>query len=173
MNDMFTLLHDLLMAEFAEQGIAVQVVQSYGDIPPAREQEPLIVVQHLATERVGWQSHQARRRAERAELIEQQNHAETFQISVRLPTLWPTDRPEAMDLLTTAAMFLQGPRMVEAAKKAQMGVQAVKTLTSNYIQNEQKQWENLPRFELVICRKLTLSHDVGTVEQFTHGIYPV
>lgn len=172
MNDIFMLLHDLLTAEFAAQGITVRVTQSYGDTPPALEQEPLIIVQHLATERVGWQSRQACRLAGSATILEAQNLAETFQLSVRMPTVW-TGKPEAVDLLAAASMFLQGPRMVNAARAAQMGVQAVKTLTSNYIQNEQEQWENLPRFELVICHKLALSHDVGTVEHFTNGLYPV
>lgn len=175
-NNIFTLLRDLLIAEFAERGIAVQVVRSFGDIPAALEKEPLFVVQHMKAEREGWQARQVHRQAGEGGITELQTFAETLQISVRLPTTWPQEgkatMPEALDLLTTASMFMQSSRMVDAAKAVGMSVQAIKTLTSNYIQNEQ-QWENYPHCELVICHNLTLMQDVGVVEAFTSGIYSV
>lgn len=177
MNDIFTLLSEVLISEFAAQGITVRVTQSYGDLPPALEQEPLFILRHLATERVGWQSRQARRQAMKAEIVEAQRVAETIGVSVRLPTAWSGEgaagKPDAIGLLTTASLFVQGQPMLDAANAANIGVQAVKTLTSSYIQNEQKQWENLPGFELTLCHTLTLSRDVNAVEHFTNGIYPL
>ena len=70
-------------------------------------------------------------------------------------------------------MILQSKPMLDALKSAGMGMQVVKAIQSNYIQNEKEQWENVPSFDLVICHKLTLAHSTGVVDGFTSGIYRV
>ncbi|SUW63477.1 Uncharacterised protein [Buttiauxella agrestis] len=177
MNAIFKLLRDVLIAGFAEQGMQVRVMQSYTGVSTGPPAVPAIIMHHIATERVGWQSHQLRADAGNPVLIEKQNVAETIQFNAVLPEVNPEDETidtlSAQGVLTMASMILQSHRMILAVKAEGMGVQVVRSITSNYIQNESEQWENVPSFDLVICHKLTLTHDVGVVEEITSGIYRV
>ncbi|EKY3117295.1 phage gateway protein [Cronobacter turicensis] len=177
MNEIFKLIREVLISGFAAQGMTVRVMQSYAGVSTGPPAVPAIIMHHIASERVGWQSHQARRLAGKAEIVEMQNVAETVQFNVVLPFVKPEDEtvdtPTAQGVLTTASMILQSQRMLDATRAAGMGVQVIKPITSNYIQNEAEQWENVPSFDLIICHKLTMTHDVGVVEAFTSGIYPV
>lgn len=177
MNEIFKLIREVLIAEFDDHGMTVRVMQSYSGVSSGPPAVPAIIMHHIATERVGWQSRKPIMIAGKAELHEQQNVAETIQFNVVLPFVKPEDEtidtPTVQGVLTKASMILQSHLMLSATKTAGMGIQAVKAITSNYIQNEAEQWENVPSFDLVICHKLTLTHDVGKVEEITSGIYPV
>jgi len=177
MNEIFKLLRDLLIAGFADQGLAVRVMQSYSGISTGPPDVPAIIMHHIGTERVGWQSREVKITNSLGEETERQNAAETIQFNAVLPFVRPedetTDTPTVQGVLTIASMLLQSRAMLDAVKAAGMGIQVVKTITTNYIQNEKEQWENVPSFDLVICHKLTLTHSVGVVNEFTSGIYRV
>lgn len=177
MNEIFRLIRSVLIAGFAEQGMAVRVMQSYSGVSTGPPAVPAIIMHHIATERVGWQSRKARVNNGSPEIFEQQNAAETIQFNAVLPFVKPEDEtidtPTVQGVLTTASLILQSHTMLKALKDAGMGMQVVKPITSNYIQNESEQWENVPAFDLVICHKLTLAHSTGVVDGFTSGIYRV
>ena len=177
MNEIFALLRQVLIAGFAEQGMTVRVMQSYAGVSSGPPSVPAIIMHHISTERVGWQSCKAVMVDDTGKVIEQQNAAETIQFNAVLPFISPEDETEqtltAQDVLTMASMLLQSRAMIDAANSAGMGLQVVKAITTNYIQNEKEQWENVPSFDLVICHKLTMTNTVGKVEQITSGIYRV
>lgn len=177
MNEIFKLIRQVLIAGFAGNGTTVRVMQGYSGVSTGPPAVAAIIMHHITTERVGWQSKKPRIVNGKPTLIEEQNAAETIQFNAVLPFVKPEDEsgdtPTVQDFLTTASMILQSHAMLSALKSAGMGVPIVKPITSNYIQNEAEQWENVPSFDLVICHKLTLTHDVGKVEQITSGIYRV
>lgn len=177
MNEIFRIIRDVLIAEFSGQGMTVRVMQNYSGESTGPPKVPAIIMHHIATERVGWQSRKARMNNGNPEIVEHQNVAETIQFNAVLPFVKPEDETvntsTAQGVLTMASLILQSHKMLTALKTAGMGMQVVKPITSNYIQNESERWENVPSFDLVICHKLTLTHDVGKVEEITSGIYRV
>lgn len=177
MNEIYKLIRDVLIAGFAGQGMTVRVMQSYSGVSTGPPAVPAIIMHHITSERVGWQSRKPRLTSGNPEIIEHQNVAETIQFNAVLPFVKPEDEtvdtPTVQGVLTTASLILQSHSMLTALKAVGMGMQVVKPITSNYIQNESEQWENVPSFDLIICHKLTLTHDVGRVEQITSGIYRV
>lgn len=177
MNEIFKLIRDVLIAGFAGQGMTVRVMQSYSGVSTGPPKVPAIIMHHITTERVGWQSRKPRVNNGNPEIVEHQNAAETIQFNAVLPFVKPEDEtvdtPTVQGVLTVASMILQSHQMLSALKAAGMGMQVVKPITSNYIQNESERWENVPSFDLVICHKLTLTHDVGKVEEITSGFYRV
>lgn len=177
MNEIYKLIRDVLIAGFSDQGMTVRVMQSYSGVSTGPPAVPAIIMHHISTERVGWQSRKARVNNGNPEIFEQQNAAETIQFNAVMPFVKPEDEtidtPMAQGVLTTASLILQSHTMLKALKDAGMGMQVVKPITSNYIQNESEQWENVPSFDLIICHKLTLSQSVGNVEEITSGIYRV
>lgn len=177
MNEIFKLVREVLISEFSGMGMQIRVLQSYSGISTGPPSVPAIIMHHIASERVGWQSRKTVVQQNSFKIIEQQNIAETIQFNAVLPFTKPEDEtidtPTVQGLLTTASMILQGSIMLSAVKAAGMGLQVVKPIATNYIQNEAEQWENVPSFDLVICHKLTLSHSVGKVEKITSGIYRI
>ncbi|HAW1738194.1 TPA: hypothetical protein JLN31_000897 [Escherichia coli] len=177
MNEIFRLIRSVLIAGFSEQGMTVRVKQSYSDISSGPPDVPAIIMHHIGTERVGWQSRKGEVVNAADRVVERQNVAETIQFNAVLPSVKPEDEtvdtPTVQGVLTLASMILQSKPMLDALKSAGMGVQVVKAIQSNYIQNEKEQWENVPSFDLVICHKLTLAHSTGVVDGFTSGIYRV
>ncbi len=177
MNEIFKLVRGVLIAGFAEQGMPVRVMQSYSGISSGPPDVTAIIMHHIGTERVGWQSRKGEVVGIAASVVEKQNVAETIQFNVVLPFVPPENEtintPTAQSVLTLASMILQSKPMLDALKPVGMGVLAVKAIQSNYIQNENERWENVPSFDLVICHKLTLTHSVGVVDEFTSGIYRV
>lgn len=177
MNEIFRLIRSVLIAGFSEQGMTVRVKQNYSDTSSGPPDVPAIIMHHIGTERVGWQSRKGEVVNAADRVVERQNVAETIQFNAVLPSVKPEDEtvdtPTVQGVLTLASMILQSKPMLDALKSAGMGVQVVKAIQSNYIQNEKEQWENVPSFDLVICHKLTLAHSTGVVDGFTSGIYRV
>ncbi|HAW0896327.1 TPA: hypothetical protein JLK53_004044 [Escherichia coli] len=177
MNEIFRLIRSVLIAGFAEQGMTVRVKQSYSEVSSGPPDVPAIIMHHIGTERVGWQSRRGEVVNATGRVVERQNVAETIQFNAVLPFVKPEDEtvdtPTVQGVLTLASMILQSKPMLDALKSAGMGMQVVKAIQSNYIQNEKEQWENVPSFDLVICHKLTLAHFTGVVDGFTSGIYRV
>jgi len=177
MNEIYVLLRQVLLGEFARQGMPVRVMQSYAGVSSGPPDVPALVMHHIASERVGWQSRDAKIVDGESLVIEKQNIAETIQFNAVMPFVKPEDEtedtPTVQGVLTLASMVLQSKTMLDALKGAGMGMQVVKPITSNYIQNEKEQWENVPSFDLIVCHKLTLTHAVGVVKEFTSGFYRV
>ena len=81
MNEIFRLIRGVLIAGFSEQGMAVRVMQSYSGVSSGPPDVPAIIMHHIGTERVGWQSRKGEVVNATGRVVERQNVAETIQFN--------------------------------------------------------------------------------------------
>jgi len=172
---LFTLIRSVLLQGFAATGRDdVRVKRNYASTKSAAPAQPAIIMHRIGSSRVGWQSRNFRLTETEARDTNVQNHAISFQFNALVPTeLEDSESLTANDLLDTAAMILQSRLMLDACKEAGIGIQHIGEIRSNYVQDENDNWEPEPSFDIIVVVKKELIISVGVVTSTGVKIYPV
>lgn len=172
---LFTLIRSVLLQGFSAVGRAdVRVKRNYASTKSSAPDAPAIIMHRIDTQRVGWQSRNFRLTETAAIDTNVQNHAITFQFNALVPTaLEDSESLTANDLLDTAAMILQSRLMLETCQKAGIGIERISAIRSNYVQDENDNWEPEPSFDIIVVVKKELVISVGVVTSADIKIYPV
>lgn len=177
MNELqiFALMRTVLLQGFAATGRTdVRVKRSFASTKSSAPDAPAIIMHRIDTQRVGWQSRNFRLTETSATDTNVQNHAITFQFNALVPVeLEDSESLTANDLLDTAAMLLQSRLMLEACQAAGIGIQRISAIRSNYVQDENDNWEPEPSFDIIVIVKKELTISVGVVTSADIKIYPV
>lgn len=112
MNEIYKLIREVLIAGFAGQGMTVRVMQSYSGVSTGPPAVPAIIMHHITSERVGWQSRKPGVTSGKPEIIEHQNVAETIQFNAVMPFVKPED--ETVD--TPTVQWCADNRVADSSK---------------------------------------------------------
>ena len=172
---LFTLIRSVLLQGFSATGRSdVRVKRNYASTKSSAPDAPAIIMHRIDTQRVGWQSRNFRLTETEARDTNVQNHAITFQFNALVPTeLEDSESLTANDLLDTAAMILQSRLMLDACKNSGIGIERISAIRSNYVQDENDNWEPEPTFDIIVVVKKELVISVGVVTSADIKIYPV
>lgn len=172
----FKLIRDVLLAGFAAQGMgAVRVKRSYASTKSSAPDAPAIIMHRIDSQRVGWSGRRFYKEDNAGHQVTMQNHAITFQFNALVPVEdeESLDTLTAGDLLDTAALILQSRAMIDTCKAAGIGIERISAIRSNYVQNENDDWEQEPSFDLVVDVRKELITSVNVVTSTDIKIYPV
>lgn len=172
----FKLIRIVLLQGFAGQDMDnVRVKRSYASTKSSAPDAPAVIMHRIDSLRVGWSSRTFSLTETEARQTTSQNHAITFQFNALVPVEEEEtdDTLTAGDLLDTAALILQSRAMLDACKAAGIGIERISAIRSNYVQNENDNWEQEPSFDLVIDVKKELITSVNVVTSTDIKIYPV
>lgn len=178
MNELqlFKLIRAVLLAGFDSQDMDnVRVKRNFAPTKSSAPDSPVIIMHRIDSQRVGWTGRTFSLTNIEARETAVQNHAITFQFNALVPveTEETEDTLTANDLLDTAALILQSRLMLEACKAAGIGIERISAIRSNYVQNENDNWEPEPSFDLVVDVKKTLVTSVNVVTSTDIKIYPI
>lgn len=175
---LFQLIRTVLLNGLAAQGVTgARVKRNYQAVKTSAPVAPTIIMHRIDSQRIGWQSRNFTLSADRGVNTAYQHHAITFQFNALVPPVAPEDETAdtltPSDLLELAAMILQSAPMLVACKAAGIGVQPITGIRSNWVQNENDNWEHEPSFDMIVLVKKALITSVDVVTGTDIKIYPI